>query len=1104
MENAKIYNKILKIPTYETSAPCRLPMFLDKRVYQGTSGKVYPYQITEKISDTITEKEYNAILMENEYLLVVILPELGGQIHRIFDKVNSCDAVYYNNEIKPGFVGLTGPWVAGGIEFGFPQLHRNSTFEKADYFIKNNSDGSVTAYISDIDKISQLKSALKFTLYPGKAYLEAKGALYNPTEITKTFSCWTNSVIEADDSTQIVFPPDVNEVMNYYRQSVSKYPIATGEYYKADYGEGVDISKFKNIQVPSSLMACSSEFDFIGSYNHNHNLGFVQISDYHTAPGKMCWTWGNSNFGDMWYKNLTDGSGKYINISSGIFTKNQPDLEFLDPYEEKQFTQYFIPYKNAGVIKNASSDAAVNLEIKNNIAKVSVYLTSKSEVTITLKGRLKEYLREKKVLSPEMVYENSVDIGEEIYSGLKLTVKDENGKVLITYSPKEQFKEKLPKPITKPKEPEDIASLEELYLTAVYIEQQNHAICSPVPYYEEGLRRDPDDIRLNNGYGKILYNMGLFSESEKYFNAAIQKLNIFNSNPLYCEPYYNLGLSLKEQGKYDQAYDAFYKSICSNSIKERGFYQLACIASINGDFEEALDFITKSVTKGYHNLKSRNLQTTLMRLSNMNEQAEKFARETLEIDPLSHAARYELYLLTKDFGVLNTLTTIMQNDVQSYINLSICYSEAGLYDEAAKVLALISQADRRMLHYYTAYYSDSMVELDIAQNCLDLYDFPNRLHDIKVLEYAIKNNPSDARAPYDLANLLYDKGQWKKAIELWELSVKIENDHPETYRNLALAYFNKLHDSKKALQLMEKAARLAPDDARIFYELDCLYKETNYPIMKRANAMLDKMNLTSSRDDLYIECITLINILGHHERALKMLNSHNFHPWEGMEGKVSRQYKKAHIGMAIKAMKANDTEEASAHLNAALEYPENFGEGKLPFASDNDIYFLMGCNFEHTDKITSIEYFKRALEGNTSMDMAVYYNDTPPEMYFYRAMAYLKLGDNKHAKKLCNQMIDYAYENLDNDVESDYFAVSRPEFLVFDSDMNTKNKVHCMYMSALGYIGLGNKDEAAVYIDNGLNLDNSHQGLLELKNYFISENIKPQPKEMKRNFVWRK
>ena len=240
---AKVWVEKTVIPTYEIGAAEKNPIFLDKRVYQGSSGKVYPYPTVEKISDEKKDKEYTAVWLENEYLKVMVLPELGGRIQRAYDKTNDYDFVYYNHVIKPALVGLTGPWISGGIEFNWPQHHRPTTFLPVDYTVSENQDGSGSFLCHDVDQMYGTKGIAKFTLYPGKAYIEITGQLYNRTSLPQTFLWWANPAVPENENTQSIFPPDVHAVMDHGKRDVSRFPIATGVYYKKDYSEGVDISR---------------------------------------------------------------------------------------------------------------------------------------------------------------------------------------------------------------------------------------------------------------------------------------------------------------------------------------------------------------------------------------------------------------------------------------------------------------------------------------------------------------------------------------------------------------------------------------------------------------------------------------------------------------------------------------------------------------------------------------------------------------------------------------------------------------------------------------------------------------------------------------------
>ena len=339
----KAWREKVVIPTYEIGKAEKNPIFLEKRVYQGSSGVVYPYPVIESIGNHPVDKEWHAVWLENEYIKVMILPELGGRVQRAFDKIKKRDFVYYNHVIKPALVGLTGPWISGGIEFNWPQHHRPSTFLPIDSTIEEHADGSVTVWVNEIERMFHQEGMAGFTLRPGHAYLEIKGVLYNRTNIPQTFLWWANPAVSVNDAYQSVFPQDVNAVFDHGKRAVCSFPIATGTYYKMDYSAGVDISNYKNIKVPTSYMAVNSKFDFEGGYENDSHGGMLHVANHHVSPGKKQWTWGNGDFGRAWDRNLTDTDGPYIELMAGVFTENQPDFSWLMPYEEKRFTQYFMP-----------------------------------------------------------------------------------------------------------------------------------------------------------------------------------------------------------------------------------------------------------------------------------------------------------------------------------------------------------------------------------------------------------------------------------------------------------------------------------------------------------------------------------------------------------------------------------------------------------------------------------------------------------------------------------------------------------------------------------------------------------------------------------------
>ena len=151
-------------------------MFLEKRVYQGSSGRVYPLPFIDRIASEPTKRSWQAIHIENEFLRIMILPEIGGRIHIGYDKTTGYDFFYRQNVIKPALVGLAGPWISGGVEFNWPQHHRPATFMPVTTEIERHADGSVTVWCSDHDRMLRMKGMHGVCLRPGRAPARVKGS----------------------------------------------------------------------------------------------------------------------------------------------------------------------------------------------------------------------------------------------------------------------------------------------------------------------------------------------------------------------------------------------------------------------------------------------------------------------------------------------------------------------------------------------------------------------------------------------------------------------------------------------------------------------------------------------------------------------------------------------------------------------------------------------------------------------------------------------------------------------------------------------------------------------------------------------------------------
>ncbi len=1084
------------IPTYETGVPDKNPMFFEKRVYQGSSGVVYPNPVIEKIFDEKVDKEYTGVFLENDYLKIMILPELGGRVQMAYDKLKQRHFIYYNQVIKPALVGLCGPWISGGIEFNWPQHHRPSTFEPVDYTTEDHQDGSKTIWVNEVERMFHTKGMTGFTLYPDKAYLEIKARLFNRSNLPQTFLWWANPAVKVNDDYQSVFPPDVNAVFDHGKRDVSTFPIATGTYYKVDYSPGTDISRYKNIPVPTSYMAVNSEYDFVGGYEHDTRAGVLHVADHHVSPGKKQWTWGNGDFGVAWDKNLTDADGPYIELMTGVFTDNQPDFSWLMPNEEKSFTQYFLPYRELGVVKNATKDILLNLEIVDNNIIIKLFGTSAvRDIKVELFDGDQSIFTDRINLSPERDYRKTLPVKTAVdEQNLRLLVSDTSGKKLISYSPSQNKQNPVPEAAKPALKPEDVATCEQLFLTGQHLEQYRHATYSPVPYYEEALKRDPDDARNNNALGLWYLRRGQFAKSEPYFHKAVATITQRNPNPYDGEAYYNLGLCLKYQGKTDEAYGAFFKATWTSAWQDNGFFMVAQIDMMRGHYELALEHIDQALDRNARNGKAYTIKImALLKLNHVHD-ALAVAEHALKRDGFNIGALFAMHLCCmankmdeKANKAIRNLLKLSRGTSHNLIEYAIDFAASGLYPEAIALLLHAKEHQHEpLINYYLGYYNHVIRDIKNARFHYKTaaaagpgYCFPNRLEDIIVLQSAIASNPDDAKAPYYLGNLWYDKRQYTDAISNWQVAARKDPSFPTVLRNLGVAYFNKFNNPQQALYNFEKAYQLDKTDARVLMELDQLYKRLNRSPNERLVFLEDNLTTTLGRDDLYLERAAICNLMGEYEKAYGLMMSRKFHPWEGGEGKVSGQYLLSLTEMAKQAIDKGEFELAIDHLTDAQTYPDNLGEGKLPGAQENDIFYWLGCAHEGLGNVAQAKnYWEQATKGLAEPSAAMFYNDQQPDKIFYQGLAWRKLGDTEKAGQIFNKLIEYGQAHEHDDIELDYFAVSLPNLLIFDDDLNVRNHTHCRYMIGLGYLGLQQFGEARGAFKNVLTADAMHFGAM--------------------------
>ncbi|MDX1682337.1 MAG: DUF5107 domain-containing protein, partial [Phycisphaeraceae bacterium] len=492
------------IATYPVGEPEKHPLFFEKRVYQGSSGKVYPVPVVDKLKpvDQPEPVTWQSAVLENEWIRLVMLPEIGGRIFIGQDKANDdYDFFYRQDVIKPALVGLAGPWISGGVEFNWPQHHRPGTFMPADVHIEHEPDGAATVWMSEHDPLHRMKGMHGIRLRPGSSRVELRARLYNRTPLTRTFLWWANVAARVHGNYMSFFPEDVHYVADHAVRAMSSFPIAENDYYGIDYASrpgANDLRWYKNIPVPTSYMVCETDFDFFGGYDFDRNGGFVHVADRRISPGKKQWTWGNDEFGWAWDRELTDENGPYVELMAGVYTDNQPDFSYLAPYETRTFSQTWWPYQQIGPVQQANEQLAARLTVTHD-RHIELALAA-SEALEGLSMRLDyqgQTLLETDGLTvgPDQPWTaDPLDFPGENPAGLYLSVLDADGRPQLTYRPPDTRDRTRNRPVaTEPAAPEAIETTDELYLTGEHLEQYRHPTRYPEPYWKEAIRRDPGD-----------------------------------------------------------------------------------------------------------------------------------------------------------------------------------------------------------------------------------------------------------------------------------------------------------------------------------------------------------------------------------------------------------------------------------------------------------------------------------------------------------------------------------------------------------------------------------------------------------------------------------
>ena len=463
--------------------------------------------------------------------------------------------------------------------------------------------------------------------------------------------------------------------------------------------------------------------------------------------------------------------------------------------------------------------------------------------------------------------------------------------------------------------------------------------------------------------------------------------------------------------------------------------------------------------------------------------------DLLAIDPLDHWARCELSLAGEISA--DDFLSCCRNDAQTILDLVFDYADAGFLSEAANLLELHLRsplvassvpnplARAVVCRYVLAWLKQDLVLLETARKQSPDYLFPSRIQEMIVLEWALKQPGQDSIAAYGLGNYFYDLKRHHDAIASWERSVASGALFATVFRNLGIGIWNTRRDGEAARNYYLRALELDAWDPRLVSEYDQLRSKLNDPLADRLAFLEAHIDLVMQRDDSTVTLAGLYNLTGNAEKALKIVTSRRFHPWEGGEGSVLRQFTTAHLSLGRKLLATGEAAAALRHFTGAMDTPESLGEAYHLLQAKADVNYWIGRALTDLKQIEEArEYFTQsAQEAGDFSEMAV---TAHSPLSYFRGLSLRALGREEDANALFSDLKIFADARLIEDTKIDYFATSLPNLLVFEEDLQTRRDAENQLLMAFALHGLGQSDAARAALEKVLSFTHIDQRAADL------------------------
>ncbi|MHB1037891.1 MAG: DUF5107 domain-containing protein [Pirellulales bacterium] len=885
---------------------------------------VYPYTMQDHLSRAKVDRTYKAVFLENEYLKVTCLPELGGRLHSVFDKTTNQEMFHANRVIKPGMIAMRGAWISGGVEWNTgPHGHTVTPVSPVDVFHGENADGSAFLEINNLEKIFRTRWTVRLTLHPGRAYLDEQIRLANPTDGVHPYYFWNCTAFPNRPGTRFIYPMTLGTDHN--GTAFFNWPIDKGK----------DLTWLKNYDSPTSVFAHKCEFDFFGAYDVQADRGIVSTADHRSVPGKKAWTWGEGEFGKVAQNNLTDEDGAYIEVQSGPLP-TQSDYGLLGPHDVVQWQEYWYPVHGLGDgFEYATKDLAFQTARKDGKLQLRVIATREiPRATLVVSRQASadgaELLRAQADLSPRRVQATTVpDVGSSPVT-IRVTGPD-GAKIAQFQSPLPIPKVSPPDPATFREKPEGEMTVEELYFKGRKFDRDTNRLRAR-EYYGKALAKDAGHVASLRALAVLDVEAGLYQDAAARCRKALAR------DPDDALVWYYLGVSHFRLAQFKEAGECGRRSAECFGTASLG-YDLGGRAAMRlHDYAKAVELFEAAVRVSPDDERAQDHLLMALLTTNQPDRARREARRRLaqrssDVIPrlvLGTSSDFESSLGEREFELLDASLVLDEVGMTGLAKIAV-RELAGRETSKPKCGPLPL--------YYLAYFTakqegdssdaarkDAAGFLTAAAEMSQDFIFPSRPEEMEVFKFAVEKNPRDTFAQVHLGNLLANLGRLDEASACWEKAAAANPAPAMAWRNLGLAAWAK-GDLAKAETLYRKAAEARPNDQTLFRDLaDVLLAASKRSEAIKVMASMPVQGVM--RAEIVIALTQAYVDEKRYDDAVKLLESIPYLVnWEGQDLSW-RLFNTAHIERGKQRLEKRELAAALADFEAALTYPANLNVGR--------------------------------------------------------------------------------------------------------------------------------------------------------------------------------